>query len=159
MMVLTNKTEAEVLARISQFRSEFKVKTGLGERITQTCQQDHRISGQGEQGRRANMPGHVRASINWNRCREMYGDKYSMPITDGAKVIVCKLKNNPLDYTSIAYPVDELRIPKWFQELPFDSEAMEATIVDQKISNLIGVLNWDVQSTETTNTFNKLFEF
>jgi hypothetical protein len=41
---------------------------------------------------KTNMPGHVRASMNWNRCREMYGDKYSMPITDGAKVIVCKLK-------------------------------------------------------------------
>jgi hypothetical protein len=24
---------------------------------------------------------------------------------------------------------------------------------------LIGVLDWDVQSTETSNTFNKLFEF
>ena len=37
-------------------------------------------------------------------------------------------------------------------------EAMEQTILDQKIDNLIGVLGWDVQSTETTNTFNKLFE-
>ena len=89
----------------------------------------------------------------------MHGDKYSMSITDGAKVIVCKLKNNPLGYTSIAYPVDEMRIPEWFKELPFDSESMEETIVDQKISNLIGVLNWDVQSTETKNTFNNLFEF
>lgn len=50
-------------------------------------------------------------------------------------------------------------LPEWFKELPFDSEAMEATILDQKIDNLIGVLGWDVQSTETTNTFNKLFEF
>ena len=89
----------------------------------------------------------------------MYGDAYSLPITDGAKVIVCKLKHNPLGYTSIAYPVDEMRIPDWFKELPFDSEAMEATILDQKIDNLIGVLNWDIQSTETTNTFNKLFQF
>ena len=108
---------------------------------------------------KANMPGHVRASINWNTCKQMYSDKYSLPITDGAKVIVCKLKNNPLNYTSIAYPTDELRIPDWFKELPFDTEAMEQTILDQKIDNLIGVLNWDVQSTETSNTFNKLFEF
>jgi succinate dehydrogenase/fumarate reductase flavoprotein subunit len=43
--------------------------------------------------------------------------------------------------------------------LTFDGDAMEATILDQKIDNLIGVLGWDVQSTETTNTFNKLFEF
>jgi DNA polymerase elongation subunit (family B) len=159
MMVLTNKTEAEVLSRISQFRSEFKSRPGWEKGSPKRANKITEYLGKENKEGRANMPGHVRASINWNRCREMYGDKYSMPITDGAKVIVCKLKNNPLDYTSIAYPVDELRIPKWFQELPFDSEAMEATIVDQKISNLIGVLNWDVQSTETTNTFNKLFEF
>ena len=30
---------------------------------------------------------------------------------------------------------------------------------DQKIDNLIGVLNWDIQSRETTNSFNKLFQF
>ena len=64
-----------------------------------------------------------------------------------------------LGYNSIAYPVDEMRIPDWFKEMPFDAEAMESTILDQKIDNLIGVLNWDVQSTETTNTFNKLFQF
>jgi len=54
--------------------------------------------------------------------------------------------------------VDEMRLPGWFKELAFDSEAMESTILDQKIDNLIGVLDWDVQSTETSNTFNKLFE-
>ena len=105
------------------------------------------------------MPGHVRASMNWNRCRDMYSDKYSMPITDGAKVIVCKLKNNPLGYTSIAYPVDEMRIPEWFKEMPFDGDAMEQSVLDGKLDNLIGVLNWDIKSTETSNTFNKLFEF
>ena len=64
-----------------------------------------------------------------------------------------------MNYTSIAYPVDELRIPDWFKDLPFDNEAMEQAILDQKLDNLIGVLGWDIQSTETTNTFNKLFEF
>jgi len=159
MMVLTNKTEADVLARISQFRADFKSRPGWEKGSPKRANNVANYLIKENKEGRANMPGHVRASINWNRCRELYGDKYSMPITDGAKVIVCKLKNNPLGYTSIAYPVDELRIPQWFQELPFDSEAMEATIVDQKIDNLIGVLNWDVQSTETTNTFNKLFEF
>jgi len=36
---------------------------------------------------------------------------------------------------------------------------MEATIIDNKLENLIGVLNWDIRSTEQTNTFNKLFDF
>jgi hypothetical protein len=82
-----------------------------------------------------------------------------MGITDGAKVIVCKLKQNPLGFTSVAYPVDELRLPQWFKDLPFDDAEMEQTIIDNKLSNLIGVLNWDVRSTEEKNTFNSLFEF
>ena len=82
-----------------------------------------------------------------------------MVVGGGGVVIGCGLKNDPLGYTSIAYPVDEMRIPEGFKDMPFDGDAMEGTILDQKIDNLIGVLGWDVQSTETTNTFNKLFEF
>ena len=41
----------------------------------------------------------------------------SMTITDGAKVIVCKVKDNPMGFTSVAYPVDELRLPEWFKKL------------------------------------------
>ena len=62
----------------------------------------------------------------------MNGDKYSQQIVDGMKVIVCKVKDNPLGYTSVAYPVDELRLPKWFQDLPFDHSEMEATIKTMK---------------------------
>ena len=42
--------------------------------------------------------------------------------------------------------------------MTFD-ELQQLAEKDQKIDNLIGVLGWDVQSTETSNTFNKLFEF
>jgi hypothetical protein len=158
-MVLTGKTEDEVLQAITNFRIEFKAKPGWekgspkrANNVTQYHEQEKRKG-------KTNMPGHVRASINWNNCKSMYTDKYSLPITDGAKVIVCKLKNNPLGYTSIAYPTDELRIPEWFQELPFDHDAMEQTVLDGKLDNLIGVLGWDIKSTETSNTFNKLFDF
>ena len=158
-MVLTGKTEAEVLQAITNFRMEFKAKPGWEKGSPKRANNVTDYEAKEKKAGKTNMPGHVRASINWNRCREMYGDKYSLPILDGAKVIVCKLKQNPLGYTSIAYPTDELRIPDWFQELPFDHDAMEQTILDGKLDNLIGVLGWDVQSTETSNTFNKLFEF
>jgi hypothetical protein len=105
------------------------------------------------------MPGHVRASLNWNTLKRMFDDKYSMQITDGAKVIVCKLKDNPMGYTSVAYPVDELRLPQWFKDLPFDDATMETTVIDEKLENLIGVLEWDISSTRNDNTFNKLFDF
>jgi hypothetical protein len=83
-----------------------------------------------------------------------------MKIVDGMKVIVCKLKQNALGFTSIAYPTDELRLPTWFTELPFDDNEMERTLVDEKIENLLGVLNWDLRSnTNTNSTFDQLFTF
>ena len=82
-----------------------------------------------------------------------------MNIMDGGKVIVCKLKPNAIGFTSVAYPVDELRLPQWFKDLPFDHDEMESTLIDNKLDNLIGVLNWDIASTSQKNTFNSLFKF
>jgi hypothetical protein len=63
-----------------------------------------------------------------------------------------------MNYTSIAYPIDELNLPEWFKELPFDHSLMETTIIDQKIKNLIGVLGWKLQEeTQTNNVFDNLF--
>ena len=83
-----------------------------------------------------------------------------MNITDGAKVIVCKLRNNQLGFTSVAFPVDEVRLPKWFIDLPFDDQLMEQTLVDKKIDNLLGVLDWELaENTNTNSTFDDLFTF
>ena len=104
--------------------------------------------------------GHARAAINWNYLRKMNSDNYSMQIIDGMKIIVCKLKPNPLGFNSIAYPVDELRLPQWFKELPFDDNEMEKTLVDEKIDNLLGVLDWDIKSNiDVKSTFDDLFTF
>jgi len=109
---------------------------------------------------KANMPGHVRAAMNWNNLRRMMGDNYSMQIVDGMKTIVCKLRDNPLGYTSVGYPTDETHIPTWFKELPFDDDAMETGIVDQKVENLLGVLGWDIaENTQIKTTFDELFSF
>jgi DNA polymerase elongation subunit (family B) len=104
--------------------------------------------------------GHARAAINWNYLRRVYGDNYSQKIVDGMKIVVCKLKDNALGFTSIAYPVDELRLPTWFKDLPFDDLLMESTLVDEKIDNLLGVLDWDIRSnTDVNSTFDDLFTF
>jgi DNA polymerase elongation subunit (family B) len=157
--VLTGAQEQEVLDYISEFRTEFKVRPGWEKGSPKRANNITEYQNEEARKGKANMPGHVRASINWNTLKRMYSDKYSMGITDGAKVIVCKLKENPLGFTSVAYPVDELRLPQWFKDLPFNHDEMESTIIDNKLENLIGVLNWDIRSTEQTNTFNKLFDF
>jgi hypothetical protein len=104
--------------------------------------------------------GHALAAINWNYLREMHGDNYSQKIVDGMKIVVCKLKPNALKMTSVAYPTDELRLPEWFKELPFDDDLMESTLVTEKVENLLGVLNWDLRAnTDTKSTFDDLFSF
>ena len=157
--VLNGSQEEEILDMIAEFRTEFKARPGWEKGSPKRANNITEYEAKEKKQGKANMPGHVRASINWNTLKRMNSDKYSTNIVDGMKVIVCKVKANPLGYTSIAYPVDELRLPKWFQELPFDHAEMETTIINNKLDNLIGVLEFDLASTENTNTFSSLFDF
>jgi len=158
--VLTGSGKVEVTEKILQFKHEFRERPGWEKgtpkrvnNLTKYTKEEKRLG-------KANMPGHVRAGMNWNTMRRMNSDKYSLEVIDGMKVIVCKLKENPLGWTSIAYPTDETHLPSWFKELPFDNDLMEATIVDQKVDNLLGVLDWNLAAaTQTANTFINLFEF
>jgi DNA polymerase elongation subunit (family B) len=157
--VLNGAEEETVLDMISEFRTEFKARPGWEKGSPKRANNITDYQEKERKAGKANMPGHVRASINWNTLKRMNGDKYSQNIVDGMKVIVCKLKDNPLGFTSVAYPTDELRLPKWFQELPFNHAEMEATIINNKLENLIGVLEWDLNSTTQENTFSSLFDF
>ena len=159
LMVLTNAPQEDVLERITVFRKEFSERPGWEKGSPKRANKIGHYQRLEEKLGKANMPGHVRASINWNTLKRMNGDKYSQEIVDGMKVIVCKLKQNPLGYTSVAYPTDELHIPEWFKELPFDDSAMAETIIDNKLGNLIGVLNYPLEDTKQHNTFNSLFDF
>ena len=161
-MVLAGATREDIIAKIK----EFKIELAKQESWTKGSPKSvNKLTSYGEKETssktgKATMPGHVRAALNWNYLRRVNGDNYSMKIVDGMKIIVCKLRSNALNFTSIAYPVDELRLPKWFVELPFDDALMEDTLVDKKISNLLSVLNWDLKSnTNTTSTFDDLFSF
>ena len=158
-MVLTSGSEEDILEQIRQFRKEFKDRPGWEKGSPKRANSITEYMNKLEKNPKTTVPGHVRASINWNTLRRMYSDNYSSAITDGAKVIVCKLKPNPLGFTSVAYPVDEARLPQWFKDLPFDHDEMESVIINNKLDNLIGVLNYDLDSTLDTNTFNSLFEF
>ena len=155
--VLTGSEEEEVMDFIADFRLEFKKmpgwEKGSPRRVNKLTEYHSREKRKGK----INMPGHVRAAINWNTLKKVYNDKYSMDIIDGQKCIVCKLRDNPMGYTSIAYPTDELRIPDWFKELPFADDQMEATLINKKLDNLIGVLDWDLGASDADNTFDKLF--
>ena len=155
-MTLEGMTEQEVMARVKQFREEFKSRPGwekgTPKRVNNLTKHTDVYKKTGKCG-----VGHAMAAINWNRFKEAFGDRRSMDITDGQKAIVCKLRSNPMQINSIAYPIDELNLPDWFKLLPFDHTAMEETIIDSKIENLLGVLHWDLNQSKDRGFIDDLF--
>lgn len=161
-MLLHGETRGDIITKIREFKETLSQQDSWTKGSPRSV---NRLTYYGDLEARsktgkANMPGHVRAALNYNYLRRMYGDQYSQKIVDGMKVIVCKLKPNPLGFTSIAYPTDELRLPQWFKDLPFDDKEMEFLLVDQKIDNLLGVLNWNIENEiDIDSTVNNLFTF
>ena len=158
--VLTGVDKTVIFEKIKDFKYKFKERPawekGTPKRVNNLTKytDDERRLG------KANMPGHVRAAMNWNTLKRMNSDNYSMNIVDGMKIIVCKLRQNPLGYTSVAYPIDQIHIPAWFKDLPFDDSEMEGTIVDQKVENLLGVLDWNLaNNTNIGSNINDFFSF
>lgn len=160
-MVLSGKQRDEIIGSVKHFKMELANKESWTKGSPKSV---NKLTYYGDLEKnsktgKANMPGHVRAALNWNYFRRVNSDNYSMKIVDGMKIVVCKLKPNPLNFTSIAYPTDELRLPDWFIQLPFDDNEMERTLVDEKVDNLLGVLSWDIRSnTDTKSTFDDLFQ-
>lgn len=158
--VLTGVERDTVVEKIREFKYAFKDRPGWEKGSPKRVNNLTMYGKKEEREGKTNMPGHVRAALNWNNLRKMNSDNYSMSIVDGMKTIVCKLKPNALGWTSIGYPTDEMNLPQWFKELPFDDAEMEATVIDGKVDNLLGVLDWDLSSaTNTDNTFQTLFEW
>ena len=158
--VLTGAERDAIIEKVKEFKILFKERPAWEKGTPKRVNNLTKYSAEEARLGRANMPGHVRAAMNWNNLKRMYSDNYSATIIDGMKTIVCKLKDNPLGYTSVGYPTDVLHIPQWFKDLPFDDLLMESTLVDEKIDNLIGVLDWDIKSNINTNsTFDELFTF
>ena len=176
LKVLTGGDQDDIVDMVKEFKKEFSDKPGWEKgtpkrvnnltkfkndvaKYKKAQNADFKLRSSEDKLQKPRLPGHVSAALNWNTLREMHGDRYSVEITDGMKTIVCKLRDNPMKMTSIAYPIDEPRIPQWFQELPFDHDLMETTIIDKKIDNLIGVLKWDLRNANASETFEDLFSF
>jgi DNA polymerase elongation subunit (family B) len=155
--VLNGADKDTVVEMIKAFKKEFKKRPAWEKGTPKRVNNLTNYTKQYEKTGRCGV-GHVMAAINWNRLRKMNGDNYTGAISDGQKVIVCKLKSNPLGITSIAYPTDETHLPEWFKELPFNNSEMEDAIVNQKVDNLLGVLDWDLRvEVGSNNAFADMF--
>ena len=158
--VLTGADRENIIEQVREFKYLFQDRPAWEKGTPKRVNNLTKFTAAEAREGRANMPGHVRAAMNWNNLRRMMGDNYSQQIVDGMKTIVCKLKDNPLGYTSVGYPTDETHLPQWFKDLPFDHDAMQNAIVDQKVDNLLGVLNWGIaENTDIKTTFDTLFSW
>lgn len=158
--VLTGAERLSVIDKVREFKLAFQSRPAWEKGTPKRVNNLTKYTAEETRLGKANMPGHVRAAMNWNSLRRMHSDNYSLQIVDGMKTVVCKLRDNPLGFTSVGYPTDETHIPQWFKDLPFDDNLMEAGIVDQKVENLLGVLEWKIsENTDINSTFDTLFSF
>lgn len=171
MDTLCDKGENAVIEKIRLFKEQFeKMKPwqqGTPRAVNKLSHYRDKIEHAGFQKLKGidmgnlHVPGHVTASLAWNRMKEINMDQHAMKIIDGQKIIVCKLRPTPENtLSSIAYPVDEVHLPDWFLNLPFDTDGMQAGIVDKKVENLLGVLKWDLSRTNKEHAhLESLFDF
>jgi hypothetical protein len=157
-LVLTGAQQNDIKPRIAEFREEFRKFPAWEKGSPKQVNNLTKYTNEWKKTGKCRV-GHALAAINYNQLRMMHNDQYSMPIVDSMKTIVCKLKPNQLNMTSISIPTDEKRIPDWFKALPFDDDLMEKTIIDMKLNNLIGCLKWDLEAEAIKTTFNDLFDF
>jgi hypothetical protein len=161
MDILTEKDRDTMYEKIKEFRMAFKERPswekGSPKKVadlTKYVNKVKKVNGIGVFGAnkdgdklKVNIPGHVRASMNWNMLCDMHDDHYSTKIVDGTRIIVCKMRSNTMKMDSVAFPIDQPHLPEWFKDLPFDDTEMEDVIIDKKLMNLVGVLSWDLGET------------
>jgi len=164
MYVLDGGNEDGLKEKIRNFRVIFKSlnswEKGSPKSANKITEYTEEVEKKGSKNVR--VPGHITASINWNKLCAAYGDRQSLRVTDGGRIVVCKLKpQNPMNMTSVAFPADELNLPSWFKKLPFDDDAMETGMVEQKLNNIFEILDWDLHIGEAAHSevVNSMFSF
>ena len=109
--------------------------------------------------KKARLPGHVRASINFNEHLKEVKELSIQPIQSGNKVKIFYLKPNDYQYASIAVPVDLEEIPNWFNsDFTVDIKKTEEKLIDLKLESIFGPLGWAVP-TPNRAIANKLLQW
>lgn len=95
------------------------------------------------------LPGHVAASIFYNKCIDAYGDVDSFKITSGMKIRRYYLTKKYGMFKSIALPTDLKNMPEWFKlhfEPLIDREAQLLRLIDAPLQNILSAIDLVVPS-------------
>jgi|SRR5579859_1559801 len=111
-----------------------------------------------ESGRKLSVPGHVRAACNYNFLLNTF-DKGSKDIRSGDKATVYYLRPNQFNFDSIAFPAENSKFPKWFEEnFKVDIKRTEDKMFDNKLKGIFKALGKDVPSPQSVLT-NSILDF
>lgn len=109
--------------------------------------------------KKVNLPGHVRASVNYNEAVLHYEGNGAQLLKAGDKVIIFYLKPNEWKFKAIAFPAEMTKFPKWFLEtFIVDTKLTEEKMIDQKLKGIFSAINWEVPDKQTRLT-NSLLEY
>lgn len=164
LKILVDKASYEELCDfVNLKRKEFRgdedvIKIGVSKSVNtlEKYAADFEIEKRG--GKKARLPGHVRAAINYNEHLKLVGDLFSPAIKAGDKVKTFYLKRNDYRYDSIAIPSDLVTLPKWFDELSVDLKKTEEKMFDLKLESIFEPCGWIVPTTQQALN-NKLIEW
>lgn len=100
---------------------------------------------------KVNLPGHVRAAINYNELVQEYAPGVSELLKAGDKGIIFYLQPNEKSIKSIAFPADTSRFPDWFNEnFELDKKLTEAKMIDAKLERVFEALAWEIPTPQKT---------
>jgi hypothetical protein len=100
---------------------------------------------------KVNLPGHVRAAINYNELAQKYEPGIAKLLKAGDKGIIFYLKPNDEGIKSIAFPADTDRFPQWFLDgFQLDKKLTEEKMIDAKLERVFEALKWEIPTPQKT---------
>lgn len=106
-----------------------------------------------------NVPGHVRAAINYNELVKALDDGSSKLLKSGDKGAIFYLQTNRQGFKTIAFPADMMHLPEWFtSEFSIDLKQTEAKMIDAKLVKIFKALGFELPTIQSSH-LNKSFVF
>ena len=100
---------------------------------------------------KVNLPGHVRAAVNYNELAQEYEPGIAKLLKAGDKGIIFYLKPNEKGIKTIAFPADTDHFPEWFnQNFTLDKRLTEDKMIDAKLKRVFEALDWEIPTPQKT---------
>lgn len=97
-----------------------------------------------------NVPGHVRAAMNYNELAVEFEGSQAKLLKSGDKGLIFYLKPNAHQLKSIAIPIDFDEFPSWFNEnFSLDLRLTEQKLIDSKIERIYAALDCPIPTPQS----------